>query len=122
VGKAIAYLALVAIGVGLLHATGLFDGMFDRGNLEEREAFWKETVAREAPAGTPKATVDALVARHGMSFECFHSSVTPPIEECRADDPNSKGGTAGHPLMLRLSFTFRGEALEKFETNPHVLR
>ncbi|HEY5852248.1 MAG TPA: hypothetical protein VIT62_15990 [Lysobacter sp.] len=121
-GKAIAYLIVVAFCVLVLRSTGLFDGMFSRGNLEERASFWGETVAREAPPGTAKDKVDALVARYGMSLECFHSSVVPPVADCLADDPSSKGGTSGHPVALQLRFSFRSEQLEKFETSPHVLQ
>ncbi|MGO4223099.1 hypothetical protein AB4Y64_14755 [Lysobacter sp. TAF61] len=121
-GKAIAYLILVVVAVFFVRQTGLLDGMFSRGNLEERARFWEETVARETPNGTSRETVDALAGRHGMSLECFHSSVAPPVADCIADDPDSKGGTSGHPVALQLRFTFRSEQLEKFETNPHVLQ
>jgi len=121
-GKAIAYLVLVLFGVWMLGFTGLFDGMFKRSNLEERESFWNESVARDLPPGSAKVAVDAILATHGMALECFHSSIAPPVAECLADDPGSSGGTSGHPVALQLRFTFRSERLEKFETNPHVLR
>jgi hypothetical protein len=121
-GKALGYLIVLIFGVFLLRSTGLFDGMFQRSNLEDRARFWEETVARETPNGTSKGVVDALAARNGMSLECFHSSLQPPIADCIADDPGSKGGTSGHPVALQLRFTFHGESLAKFETNPHVLQ
>ncbi|UFS68991.1 hypothetical protein LPW11_13925 [Geomonas sp. RF6] len=121
-GRSVAYLILVIFGLLLWNSTGLFDGLFSRGNLEERARFWEETVGREAPKGTPKGIVDALLARQGISLECFHSSDTPPVADCIADDPNSKAGTSLHPMALQLRFVFRDEKLEKFETHPHVLR
>jgi len=120
--KAIAYLILVVFGALLLRSTGLLDGMFDRSNLKEREKFWRETVAHELADGNPRSAVDAFVARHGMSLECFHSSVRPPIEECIADDPQSKGGTSVHPIALNLRFTFRDEKFVRFETGTHALK
>jgi len=123
VAKAIVYLIGVAFSLLLLRATGLLDGMFDRGNLREREKFWQETVAKEAPEGTPKSALEVLVARHGMALDCFHSSLKPPVEECRADDPASKGGgMAAHPMALQLRFTLRDEKLAKFEAGPHALK
>jgi hypothetical protein len=122
VGKAIAYLVLAVVGVLLLRTTGLFDGVFDRGNMEERAGFWNETVARDAPAGTSKETVDALMAKHGIALECFHSSLAPPMADCLGDDPGSKGGTSGHPVVLQLRFSFTDEKLQKFETTPRVLQ
>jgi hypothetical protein len=121
-GKTIAYLIGVFFAVLLLRATGLLDGIFNRGNLDERAKFWEETVTRETPTGTTKGAVDALVAHYGMSLECFHSSLTPPIAECLADDPSSKGGMSVHPAVLQLRFTFRSEKLEKFETRHHYLK
>lgn len=121
-GKAIAYLILAVVGVLLLRSTGLLDGIFDRGNLEERAGFWKETVARDAPAGSTKEAVDALVAKHGITLECFHSSLAPPVADCIGDDPGSKGGTAGHPVVLQLRFSFTDEKLQGFETTTHVLQ
>ncbi|MDI9238273.1 hypothetical protein QLQ15_05025 [Lysobacter sp. LF1] len=120
--KAIAYLVIAVVGVFLLRSTGLLDGMFSRGNLEERGKFWQDTVARETPVGTGKDRVDALVARHGMTLECFDSSLKPPVSDCLADDPASKGGTSGHPVAVQLRFTFRSGMLEKFETSTRVLR
>ncbi|MDR6674379.1 hypothetical protein [Xanthomonas sp. 1678] len=113
---------VVVAGVLLLHATGLLDGMFSRGNLEERDAFWQKTVASEAPIGTAKSAVTALAAHHGVSLECFSSSLTPPLADCIGDDPSSKGGTSGHPVALQLNFTFHGGSLAKFETSRHVLQ
>lgn len=121
-GKAVAYLVIVGFGLFLWSYTGLFDGMFSRGNIEERAKFWEATVAREAPKGTSKGVVHALAVRHGMSLECFDSSTTPPVSDCSADDPGSKGGTSLHPVALQLRFTFRGEMLEKFETGRHILK
>jgi len=121
-GKAIGYLIVLVFGVLVLRSTGLFDGMFQRSNLDEREKFWNETVARETPNGSSKGLVDALAARNGMSLECFSSSLQPPVADCIADDPASKGGTSGHPVALQLRFTFHGESLAKFETNTHVLQ
>jgi len=122
VGKAIAYLILVAFGALLLRSTGLLDGMFDRGNLKERDKFWRETVAREVPDGNARSAVVAFVTHHGMSLECFHPSIRPPIEECVAEDPNSKGGPSVHPLVLNLRFTFQDEKLAKFETGTRALK
>jgi hypothetical protein len=121
-GKAIAYLVLAVFGILLLHSTGMLDGMFSRGNLKDRTKFWEELVAREAPPGTTKNAVDALAARNGISLECFHSSLKPPIADCDADDPSSKGGTSVHPAVLQLRFRFRDEKLEKFEAGPHYLK
>ena len=120
--KAIAYLVLLLGAVLLLNSVGLFDGMFNRGNLKERAKFWEDVVARETPPGSSKTTVDALIARYGMTLECFHTSVTPPVVDCMANDPNSKGGMPAHPAVLELRFTFRSEKLEKFETNSHYLK
>ncbi|MDQ1094746.1 hypothetical protein QE400_004159 [Xanthomonas sacchari] len=121
-GKAIAYLIVVLVGVLLLRSTGLFDGMGNRGNLQERDAFWQKTASAEAPAGTAKAAVEALAARHGVVLDCFSSSLTPPVTECSGDDPTAKGGTAGHPVTLRLNFTFHGDALAAFETSRRVIQ
>ncbi|AXK72182.1 hypothetical protein DWG18_07730 [Lysobacter sp. TY2-98] len=121
-GKAIVYLIGVAVSLLLLWSTGLVDGMFDRGNLKQRDAFWRETIAKEAPTGTSKDAVDALVGRYGMSLECFHSSLDPPIADCMADDPASKGGTRVHPVALELRFIFHGDTLARFETNWHALK
>ena len=121
-GKAIAYLIGAVVGFLLLRSTGMIDGIFTRGNVEERDAFWRKTVAAEAPVGTAKSSVEALMARHGVSLECFSSSITPPVADCIGDDASSKGGTSGHPVALQLRFTFHGETLAKFETNRHVLQ
>ena len=119
-GKAVAYLIVAVIGVLLLRSTGLFDGMFSRGNLEERDASWQKTLATEVLAGISKAAVEALAARHNVPLDCFDTSLAPPVTVCRGDDPNSKGGTAGHPVALRLEFTFHGESLAALETDRHV--
>lgn len=121
-GKAVAYLVLVVVGFLLLRATGLLDGLSGSGNLAERDSFWQQTVAAEAPAGTSRAAVEALAARHGVVLECFASSLRPPVATCRGDDPASKGGTSGHPVALQLDFTFHGDALATFETGRHVLQ
>lgn len=121
-GKAIGYLIVVAIGLFLLRSTGLFDGMFSRSNWDERDTFWQKTVTAETPTGSAKSDVEALVKRHGVSLNCFTSSLRPPVVQCRGDDPSSKGGTARHPVALQLNFTFHGESLAKFETSRHLLR
>ncbi|MCI2261619.1 MULTISPECIES: hypothetical protein [Xanthomonas] len=121
-GKAIAYLVIVLVGVLLLRSTGLFDGMFSRGNLQERDDFWQKTASAEAPVGTAKTAVEALASRHGVVLECFSSSLTPPVTECNGVDPTAKGGTAGHPVTLQLNFTFHGDTLAAFETSRRVLQ
>ena len=121
-GKAIAYLIFAAFGALLLKSTGLLDGMFDRGNLQERAKFWDETVARDTPRDSPKSAVDALLARHHMALECFASSVRPPVADCLADDPQSRGGTSVHPARLQLRFTFREDKLEKFASEHRFLK
>lgn len=120
--KAIAYLIGVGFSLLLLRSTGLLDGMFDRSNLREREKFWQETVAREFPDGNPRNALDAFVTRHGLSVECFNPSLRPPIEECVAEDPKSKGGPSVHPIVLNLRFTFRDAKLAKFETGTRALK
>ena len=121
-GKAVAYVIVVVFGLVLWSYSGLFDGMLDRGNLEERAKLWEGTVTREAPKGTSKGAVDAMLAKHGITLECFRSLDTPPVADCIANDPASKGGTSLHPMALQLRFVFRGENLEKFETRPHMLK
>lgn len=120
-GKAIAYLVIVFVGAMLLQASGIFDGMFSS-NLEKRSEYWRETVAREAPQGASRTVVDALMARHGMSLECFYTSVRPPVMKCHADDITAKGGMGKHPLTLSLTFTFNSDQLQMFGSSPRVLR
>src|SRR6476659_9151593 len=96
VGKAIVYLVAIAIFILLLRATGLLDGLFSRGNLQERDAFWQQTVGAEVPPGSTQQTVEEIMARSGVSLECCASSLSPPVTECRGDDPGSKGGTSTH--------------------------
>lgn len=121
-GKAVAYVVLTIIGVLLLRSTGLLDGMFSRGNLDDRDAFWRATVAAEVSPGTSKADVQALASRHGVVLECFTTSLQPRVETCRGDDPISKGGTAGRPVALNLHFTFHADAFAEFETSRRMLR
>ena len=70
-GKAIAYVISAVVGILLLRATGLLDGMFSRSNMEERRQFWQETIARDLPAGARQSAVDAQVAPHGIKLELF---------------------------------------------------
>lgn len=91
-GKAVAYLIVAVIGVLLLRSTGLFDGMFSRGNLEERDASWQKTLATEVLAGISKAAVEALAARHNVPLDCFDTSLAPPVTYAVATTRTPRGG------------------------------
>lgn len=120
--RAIAFLIATLCAFLLLRSTGLTDGMFTRGNLPARDAFWHKAVADDAPAGASMAQVMAITRKHQISLECFNASLEPPVNECRGVDPLSKGGTSSHAVALQLIFIFTGERLTKFETSRRVLK
>jgi hypothetical protein len=121
-GKAVAYLVIVTFFGVVLGSSGRFDWMFATNNLNERSKFWREVVSHEAPQGTSRSTVDALMARYGISLECFDSSGRPPISKCLAYDSTAKGGTANYPLTLQLIFTFHGNELQEFESGTVAVK
>ena len=115
-GKGWAYLALCIIGALMLWGTGQFGEVSSGSNLNQREAFWTETLASELPAGSSRAEVDAFAARHQLVQKCTLTSRKPEVTECHADDPTAKGGTATHPMTQEVIFVFQGSLLQVAKT------
>lgn len=120
-GKGWAYLALTVIGLLMLWGTGQFDSLSSGSNLNQREAFWKDELARELPQGTSRAEVDAFATRHQLVQQCTQTSRLPVVIECHADDPKAKGGTADHPMTQELVFVFHGPLLYSAVTEARSL-
>lgn len=120
-GKGIAYLALVILGVLLLWGTGQFEEVAGGSNLNKRQAYWQAQVDAAALQDGSRATIDVFAARHGLRLDCTPTSADSDITECLADDPEAKGGTATHPMTLQLFFMFYGDRLHTFTSSPRSL-
>lgn len=117
-GKGIAYLVLVILGVLLLWGTGQFEEVAGGSNLNKRQAYWQAQVDAAALQDGSRATIDVFAARHGLRLDCTPTSAGSDITECLADDPEAKGGTATHPMTLQLFFMFYGDRLHTFTSSP----
>jgi hypothetical protein len=81
-------------------------GVSSGSNIEVREKFWNEQIARSLKAGSSSDELKAFATAYGQSLNCYQNYNTKQ-DECAFEDVKSKGGTRSMPVRLVVTFSMK---------------
>lgn len=95
--------AVTFVVLGTIGAVLLARSIGGGSNIEQREHYWKEEIAKSINMETSTDKLELFAKNKGQTLHCYQNYKRE--EQCSFDDYQSLGGTSKTPMRLAVIFT-----------------